>query len=162
MARDGIEVTMAMLILAVLAFLHCRAKVTITFTDHEFSSFSLHIHENTAVSAASAHLNYEQSFVYVNASLRVFIGTFLLFLHHDSLLPPLFPFHILFPNCLVSFIAFSLPYLFRDPPFCATTAYLAYPLPLATPNRFGQARPLGASAPRELSFAPSGTFTHTV
>jgi hypothetical protein len=30
------------------------------------------------------------------------------------------------------------------PPFCATTTYLAYPLPLATPNRFGQARPLGA------------------
>jgi hypothetical protein len=48
------------------------------------------------------------------------------------------------------------------PPFCATTTYLAYPVPLATPNRFGQARSLGASAPRELLFAPSGIVTHSV
>jgi hypothetical protein len=46
--------------------------------------------------------------------------------------------------------------LLPRPPFCATTTYLAYPLPLA------KARSLGAYAPRELLFAPSGIVTHSV
>jgi hypothetical protein len=48
------------------------------------------------------------------------------------------------------------------PPFCATTTYLEYSLSLATDNRLGQTRSLGASAPWDLSFAPSGIFIHIV
>jgi hypothetical protein len=45
----------------------------------------------------------------------------------------------------------SHPCFKAQPPFCATTTYLACPLPLATPNRFGQTRSLGADAPAGAS-----------
>jgi hypothetical protein len=44
----------------------------------------------------------------------------------------------------------------------STTTDFEYSLSLATSNRFGQARSLGASAPRGLSFALSGILINIV